>query len=256
MTTLTRVFAGELSGTNLQQDAGSKQFPPLLITPSGACGSYLLLGGALTRVEKAPGEFLQAWVADPTGTFNLSAGKQEEEVREFLEHAEPPVFVLVTGELQILRGTKKGVVIRPLTIRMVDRVTRDSWILVTAEHTLVRLEIMEKAIREGTDNGVIQQAVHHYHIDKDQIRSLIVMVEQALSKVDRVPGGAITVPDPREILLELIKTHSGPKGISILELLPIAAGRGIREEQVIATIRQLVAEDECYQPAAGAVKLL
>lgn len=256
MIALIRVFAGELSGTTLQQDTGSKQSPQLMITPSGACGSYLLLAGALTRVEKAPGEFLQAWVADPTGTFYLSTGKQEEEVREVLEKAEPPVFVLVTGEALVSRGRKKGVVIRPLAARTIDRVTRDSWTIVTAEQTLSRLEIMEEAIREGTDDLVIRQAINHYHLDTNQIRSLVVMVEEALSKVDRVPGGAITLPDPCEVLLELIKTYSGPKGVSISELLPLAAVKGVREDQVITAIRQLVEEDECYQPAAGTVKLL
>lgn len=227
-----------------------------MITPTGACGPYLFLAGALTRVEKVQGEVLLAWVADPTGTFKLSAGKQEEEVVEVLEQAEPPVFVLVTGEAQVSRSPKKGVIIRPLTIRTVDRVTRDSWIIVTAGQTLARLEILEKAIRNGTEDQVIRQAINHYHVDTSQIRSLVVMVEGALSKVERVPGGAIKAPDPREVLLDLIQTHSGPKGVSISELLPLAARKGIREEQVIITIRQLVEEDECYQPAAGAVKLL
>ncbi len=227
-----------------------------MITPSGACGSYLLLAGALTRVEKKPGGFLQAWVADPTGTFNLSAGKQEEEVFTVLETAEPPVFVLVTGEAQVSRGINKGVIIRPMTIRTVDRVTRDSWIIVTAEQTLARLEVLEEAIRNGSDDQVIRQAINHYHISTVQIRSLLDMVEEALAKVTGVSGGTIVVPDPREVLLELIKTHSGPKGVNISELFPIAAGKGIREDQVIAAVRQLVEEDECYQPAAGAIKLL
>ena len=191
MTALLRIFAGELSGTSLQKDAGSKQSPQLMITPSGACGSYLLLGGALTRVEKKPGGFLQAWVADPTGTFNLSTGIQEEEVFTVLEKVEPPVFVLVTGEAQVSRSINKGVIIRPLSIRIVDRVTRDSWILVTAGQTLARLEILEEAIRNGTDDPVIRQAINHYHISAVQIRSLVDMVEEALSKVTGVIGGSI-----------------------------------------------------------------
>jgi hypothetical protein len=227
-----------------------------MITSSGACGISLVLAGALTRVEKFPGEFLHAWVADPTGIFNLSAGKQDEDVIAFLEKANPPVFVLVTGELQILRGRKKDVRIRPMTIRIVDRMTRDSWVIITAEQTLDRLETMEEAIRKGTDNQVILQAINHYHMDINQIRSLAVMVEDALLKVNGVSGGPLALPDPREVLLELIKIHSGPKGISISELLPIAAGEGIHEEVVLSTVRKLVEEDECYQPAAGAVKLL
>jgi RPA family protein len=256
MTTHVRVFAGELSGTTLQKSSGSKQSQAAMIIPSGACGSCLLLAGALTRVEKLPGEFLHAWVADPTGTFNLSAGKQEDEVIAVLETADPPVFVLATGEIQVPRGSKKEVSIRPLTIRTVDRATRDSWVIVTAEQTLARLETMKEAIRDGTNDPVIMQAIHHYHHDTSQLRSLVGMVENALLKVDRVPGGAITLPDPRDLLLELIKIHSGPKGISIPELIALASREGIREDKVVSTVRQLVEEDECYQPAAGAVKLL
>ena len=256
MTVLIRVFARELSETTLQINAGLKQFPPVIISPSGACGSYLFLTGALTRVEKLHGEFLQAWVSDPTGTFNLTTSRQDEEIFKFMEHAEPPIFVSVTGELQLVRGSKKQVAVKPLTIRMVDRVARDSWIIRTAEETIQRLEILEDMIRSGGGDEVFRKAIDHYHTSTTTIRSLVSMVEEALSKVDNVPGGEIKLPVPREILLELIKANSGPKGVSISELLLLAAGKGIREDQVILTVRQLVEEDECYQPAAGAVKLL
>jgi hypothetical protein len=146
--------------------------------------------------------------------------------------------------------------VRPLTIRTVDKVVRDSWIIRTAEQTLKRLEFMERTIRSGTSDQVIQHAIDHYSLDRHQITTLVTMVEEALSKAGYIPGGAIKLPDPREILLELITAHSGPRGIHISELVPLAAVKGIREEQVISTVRQLVEEDECYQPAAGAVKLL
>jgi RPA family protein len=256
MTALMRIYAGELSQSTLQKDPDSKQSPPILISPSGACGSYLLLAGALTRVEKMPGDFIKAWVSDPTGTFNLAINRQDDEVYAFLDHADTPVFVQCTGELQISKNSKKEIIIRPLVIRAGDRLTRDTWIIRTAEETLKRLEIMECAVREKNGDTVTQKVINHYHVDSQKIRSLVVMVEEALSKVNFVPGGEIKLPEPREILLELIKANSGPKGINISELLLLAAGKGIREDQVIHTVRQLVEEDECYQPAAGAVKLL
>jgi RPA family protein len=256
MTALMRIYAGELARSTLQQDPLSKQSPPIIISPSGACGSYLLLAGALTRVEKLPGEVIQAWVSDPTGTFILVISRHDEENYSFLEHADTPVFVLCTGELQISRSSKKEIIIRPLAIRTSDRLTRDTWIIRTAEETLKRLEIIARAASEMDVDEVTQKAINHYHMDTPQIMSLVVMVEEALSKVNYVPGGEIKLPEPREILLELIKSNSGPKGINISELLVLAAGKGIREDQVIHTVRQLVEEDECYQPAAGAVKLL
>ena len=251
-----RVFAGELSYTSLQLPEVFKHAPHAVITPSGATGSNLFLAGALTRVEKQPGEFLKALIADPTGTFDLTVGKREEELCSVLENADIPVFVSVTGELQITRGRNQGVVIRPLTIRTIDKLVRDSWIICTAEQTLRRLEIIEEAIRTGTSDPIVRQVINHYSLDGNQISALIAMAEQALSKAGLIPGGTIKLPDVREVLLDLITTHSGPKGIQISELLPLAAIRGIREDQVISTVRQLVEEDECYQPAAGAIKLL
>lgn len=256
MTALLRVFAGELSRAALQTDAARKHGPPYIITPSGARGSCLLLAGALTRVEKLPGEFLKSWVADPTGTFTLIAGKQDEEVISVLEHADPPVFVLVSGEIVIPRNGRNEITVRPLVIRVVDRTIRDSWTIVTAEQSLKRLEIMTEAIRHGTDDPQIKQAITCFHSDNRQLRELVEMVELALSKVNHVPGGPVTLPDPREKIIELIKINSGPKGVTLSDLVPLAAREGIGEDQVIATIRKLVEEDECYQPSAGAIKLL
>ena len=66
----------------------------VMITPSGAYGSTLFLTGALTRVEKQPGEFLKAWIADPTGTFILSVGKREEKIMRDSRKRRYPCFRL------------------------------------------------------------------------------------------------------------------------------------------------------------------
>jgi RPA family protein len=251
----TRVFAGELARTTLHRSTGNG-LTEVLITPGGAYCSCIFLAGALTRVDQLPGEFMEAWVSDPTGTFLLAPSRQDEEIRASLAAMEPPVFITATGELQVRRNHKKTVQVRPIDIRVVDKTVRDSWVIRTAEITIARLELLENALSEGTEDQDLTLAIRHYHTDREQVREFCRMVEEALTKVGRVDGGAIKTPDPREIILELIKTNSGPRGITITDLVPLAARMGVRDGQVIAIVKQLVEEDECYQPAAGLVKLL
>ena len=207
---------------------------------------------------------MEVWVADPTGMFHLVPGRQDTVVREALKGMEPPVFIAVTAEVMPPRQ-KAGapVQVRPIEVRVADRTLRDTWIIRTAEITLERLMRMRSALecRPGDEPAPtipipIQEAVRHYRLDLTRIRELEVMVRNALAKAGPVKGGEIRAPDPREAILGMIRTGSGPKGILMEDLIRSAAAMGIREDQVIATVRQLVMEDECYQPAAGMVKLL
>jgi uncharacterized protein len=250
-----RIFAGELAKTTLRKEImnGSAYVP---VSPSGACCSSIFISGALTRVDRLPGESLEAWVSDPTGTFLISTGRQDSEIKSQLELIEPPVFVTVRGEVQVPMGNRKPVHIRPVDIRVVDRTTRDSWVIRTAEITLARLESIEYALLQGTKEKGPALAISHYSTDREQIKELVRMVEEALLKVNTVKGGSIQAPDPGEIILELIKTCSGPRGIEVTALITLAGQRGVHDEQVMSILRQLVEEDECYQPAAGFIKLL
>jgi DNA replicative helicase MCM subunit Mcm2 (Cdc46/Mcm family) len=62
--------------------------------------------------------------------------------------------------------------------------------------------------------------------------------------------------DPREIILEYIRTTSGPRGVAVEEILEMATMRAISREAVLAAIESLIVEDECYQPQKGFVKPL
>jgi len=204
---------------------------------------------------------MEVWVADPTGMFHLVPGRQDTAIREALQRMEPPLFIAVTGEVQPLRQkTGATVIVRPIDIRVTDRSVRDTWIIRTAEITLDRLARMKSAMEcrsgDNTISNELREAIRHYHPDYAQLHEIEVMVRDALAKAGPVKGGEIKAPDPREAIVELIRTGSGPKGIVLAELVRSAVNRGIREDQVLATVRQLVAEDECYQPAAGMVKLL
>jgi uncharacterized protein len=260
MNPLARVFAGELAKTTLQV-TGKNHLSPVFITPGGAACTGVFLIGALTRVDTYPGDFMEVWVADPTGMFLLMPGRQETAMREALQAIEPPVFIAVTGELQAIRRQNKTTVsVRPVDIRTADRTIRDTWIIRTAELTLERLCLMKSVLEdtggEMTVPGDLRQAIHHYNSEMGQVIELETMVRDALTKAGPVRGGAIKAPVPREVILDLIRTGSGLKGIALTDLIPLAMKMGIRDDQVLAVVRQLVLEEECYQPAAGIVKLL
>ncbi|HVP93879.1 MAG TPA: hypothetical protein VMS89_01765 [Methanoregulaceae archaeon] len=261
MKALGRVFAGELAKTTLQI-TGKNHLSPVLVTPGGAAFTGIFLIGALTRINLLAGDFLEVWVADPTGMFLLIPGRQDTVIREALLTMEPPVFIAVSGEVQPLRTkSATAVTIRPVDIRTANRMLRDSWIIRTAEITLERLCRM-KSVLNGTNrgetaaSGYLLQAIRHYHSDTDQINELETMVRNALVKAGKVRGGEMKAPDPREVILELIRAGSGTKGIALTDLTTLAVQKGIRDDQVLAVVRQLVLEDECYQPGAGIVKLL
>jgi uncharacterized protein len=257
---LARVFAGELAKTTLCI-TGKSHLAPVFVTPGGATCSGVFFVGVLTQVDTYPGDFMEVWVADPTGMFLVIPGRQDTAIREALKALEPPVFVAVTGEVQTVRQKNQTTVsVRPAEIRTVDRTLRDTWIIRTAEITLKRLCLM-KSILESNDGGRavpgdFGEAIRHYNSDMGQIIELETMVHDALLKAGPVRGGEVKAPDPREAVLELIRTGSGQKGMALADLVTLAAKMGIREDQVLAVVRQLVQEDECYQPGAGIVKLL
>ncbi len=260
MNALARVFAGELAKTTLQVTMKNR-LSPVLITPGGEACTGIFLTGALTCMTMLPGDLMEVWVADPTGTFLLIPGRQDAAIRESLLSLEPPVFIAVTGEVQPLRPKNKTMVtVRPVDMTTVDRTIRDTWIIRTAEITLERLCRM-KSVLEGSNEGEpvpwqLRKAIDHYHSDTGQITELETMVREALAKAGKVQGGEIKAPDPREVILGLIRKGSGPKGIALADLVPLAMQKGIRDDQVLAIVRRLVLEDECYQPGAGIVKLL
>lgn len=260
MNAQTRVFAGELAKSTLQV-TGKADLSPVVITPGGACCAGIFLVGALTRIDSGPGDFMEVWVADPTGMFHLIPGRKDMGIREALLKMEPPLFIAVTGEVQLTRK-KNGapVSVRPTDVMIADRTLRDTWIIRTAKITLERLARMKSAMEcKPGDKEVsmgLQEAIRHYHPDQSLFSEMMAMVKDALAKAGPVKGGEIEAPDPRDAIIELIRAGSGPKGIVLEELIRSAANMGIREDRVLATVRQLVAEDECYQPAAGMVKLL
>ena len=62
--------------------------------------------------------------------------------------------------------------------------------------------------------------------------------------------------DPRDMIMEFIRSASGPRGVAVEEILEMARLRAISRETALAAVESLIVDDECYQPQKGFVKPL
>ena len=178
-----RLFAAEYDDADLSYSEGEQERAPnYVVTPTGARVNRAFFVGVLTEVEAVSEDVLRARVVDPTGAFVLYAGQYQPDEQAFLEGAETPTFVAVTGKARTFQPDDSDRVytsIRPEIINEVDADTRDRWTVGTAERTLQRVGRMARAIHsdrrgddletalvaDGADEGFasgIVRALDHY----------------------------------------------------------------------------------------------
>ncbi|PSQ35169.1 hypothetical protein BRD08_07700 [Halobacteriales archaeon SW_10_66_29] len=145
-----RLFATEFEDADLSySESDEERAPNYVVTPTGARVNRLFAVGVLTEVEQVSDDVLRGRVVDPTGAFVLYAGQYQPDEMAFLEAADTPTFVAVTGKARTFQPEDSDRVftsIRPETINEVDAETRDRWTVQAAEHTLDRIAAMAGAI--------------------------------------------------------------------------------------------------------------
>jgi uncharacterized protein len=251
-----RVFAGEYGGSTLSIPGVDSQSLPWVVTPGGGYCRFMYLSGTLTEVSET-GDMMYTRVADPTGVFNLVIGGRNSALASTFRNLPVPSFVTVTGRSQIYQ--KEGrffVSVRPENVQNVNRQVRDQWVLSTAQSTLGRLFLMNQALQGTLTDARVLAAFHHYSVTKSRLRELGAMVEGAVNTVHTVESDLTVQQDVRTGVLDIIRAGSGPKGISVDEIIIQAAACGISRESALATIESLIIDDECYQPLKGFVKPL
>lgn len=252
-----RVFAGDFSGATLAEpadDAGSQAW---VVTPGGAWCRSLYFCGALTEVAEIA-DVLHCRVADPTGTFEIVSGGRRAAITEQIHAIPVPSFIAVTGTAQLyLRKGGSTVSVRPEYIQVVDRTVRDRWITGTADMTIARLELLLAAL-EGTSRDLRAcRVVRHYGLTREGICEMVTMSEGALASVSTAPVASPKAEaDISAIIMEIIRTKSGPRGVSVQDVIDEAGAGGHAEGAVVAAIRTLVENDDCYQPQKGYIKPL
>jgi len=153
-----RVFSEEFRATQFSRKFSDDQkAPTFAILPTGAVANRLLVIGVLVRKEKVEAKnnttIYRAEINDNIGRFFVAATSFQQEAMIELAKITPPEIVAITGKANIRpvdRPDGNKVVYAGLRVEdvvIVDRSTKDEWIIDTAEATLKRIATMEA----GTD---------------------------------------------------------------------------------------------------------
>ena len=252
-----RLFAGEFSSSTLTVPDGDDRNEAWVVTPSGGFCRQVFIAGALVEVHEQGG-LLTFRVADPTGGFDCICGGNNSSLAEFVRSIPLPSFVSVAGRARMYRRDGKSVLsIRPDHVQVIDRHTRDQWVITTARATLGRLEAIHAVLKGTCPDDHISQAVSQYSPTPELLDGLAGLAEDALASVRPAEESApVAAVDPRDMIMEYLRTKSSPRGTSVDEILGMARANGISQEAALAAIESLIVDDECYQPQKGFIKPL
>lgn len=142
-----RVFAAELRECRYQfRDGEDEKSPTFVLLPTGERCNRIFLVGTLTEKQRQGDQniFYRGRVVDPSGTFFVMAGSYQPEAMQQIAKIDTPAFVAVIGKPNLYQ-TPDGaflISVRVESITVVDKETRDLWVLDTAARTLDRIEAM------------------------------------------------------------------------------------------------------------------
>jgi RPA family protein len=251
-----RVFAGEFNRATLSIQKSDPRGPPFVVTPGNAWCHLMYLTGALTEISEND-NMLRCRISDPTGVFEVVIDGMRTELFKMARKIPVPSFLAVVGMAQMYqRKDLYYLSVRPESIQIVDRTVRDTWVVRTADTTLNRLERLATAMRGETIDQECQTVMEHYRTTPEKVQELVGMVESALSSVRMSVTPALPPSNPCELILAIIKEHQGHRGIAVGEVVAFAELQGVPADTATEVIRDLIREDECYQPQKGIIKLL
>ncbi|OPY37675.1 MAG: hypothetical protein A4E35_01104 [Methanoregula sp. PtaU1.Bin051] len=253
-----RVFAGEFCRATYRTPVHGKPGVSLLITCGGARCNRVFLTGTLTEVSDVRG-MLRCRLADPTGAFDLEMVQDgKSTLPDTVRKIEIPSFLAVVGRVQVRNGSAGlSPFIRPESVWIVDRTVRDTWVLQTAGITLRRIRALISVLNGQDDDADLKAVIDYYHTSEAGLLELVAMVESALSGVRSAPAGDTEpVQDVRAIIIQIIRDMQGSRGVAVDDVVAQAGLYGIDNGRAQETVRELIREDECYQPQKGTVRLL
>ena len=176
-----RLFATEFEDADLSySESDEERAPNYVVTPTGARINRLFVVGVLTEVEQVSDDVLRGRVVDPTGAFVLYAGQYQPDEMAFLEAADTPTFVAVTGKARTFQPDDSDRVftsIRPETINEVDAETRDRWTVQAAEHTLDRIAAVAGALAREERGDDLRAALQEHGVDEGLAAGVPVAID-------------------------------------------------------------------------------
>jgi RPA family protein len=206
--TAYRVFAAEFDDASLSYaESDEERAPNYVVTPTGARLNRLFVVGVLTEIESVNDEQLRARIVDPTGAFVVYAGQYQPEALSFLERADTPAFVAVTGKARTFRPDDSEQVftsIRPESLSDVDAATRDRFVVDAAAHTIERVRTMREARERDERGDALREALE----DEGVGAGLAAGVPRALDHYDTTPAYLDAI---EEVALDAARVVAGER---------------------------------------------
>ena len=177
-----RLFAAEFEEASYSySESDEERAPNYVVTPTGARVNRLFAAGVLTEVAQAGDSILRARVVDPTGAFVVYAGQYQPEAMSFLDDAETPSFVAVTGKARTFQPEDSDLVytsVRPESVSEVDAPTRDRWTVTAAQRTLERIGVFAAALDTGLTGDTLTEALREAGVDASLAAGIPIAIEQ------------------------------------------------------------------------------
>ena len=119
-----RLFATEFEDSELSySESDEERAPNYVVTPTGLRLNRLFAVGVLTEVERINNNTLRGRIVDPTGAFVTYAGQYQPEAQAFLDSADSPSFVAITGKARTFEPEDSDRIftsVRPESLSEVD----------------------------------------------------------------------------------------------------------------------------------------
>ena len=177
-----RVFSGEFNeATYSFRESDDERAPVFALLPTGAAANRVFAVGTLTETEDVgtDDEYWRGRLVDPVGTFFVYAGRYQDDAMEYLKTAETPSYTAITGKPRIYE-TDDGdvnVSLRPEAVATVDAVTRQRWVVETADRTLERVERFD-----DPDNRFAEMVRERYDASITTFRDLAIDALESLDE--------------------------------------------------------------------------
>ena len=195
-------------------------------------------------------------VADATGVFIVSAPENSPLAEEILSLGVPS-FISVYGTLSsgYYEGRLRPLVI-PYTVKEISSEVRDILVTETAKRTVHRIRDSGKPLTAD-----IIPILNSAKLMLDTVK------EKGSSETALPSGGSggdasaqSSVKDNNslrdEIIIPIIESEGGKKGILMDELFEKCRAAGIPDEKTKSILGEMLEEGDCYMPPGGYLKLL
>ncbi|QLD84266.1 hypothetical protein HWV23_00600 [Natronomonas halophila] len=243
-----RLFAAEFDDAEFSySESDEERAPNYVVTPTGARVNRLFAVGVLTEVDDVNPEMVRGRIVDPTGAFVSYAGQYQPEALAFLERADPPTFVSLSGKARTFEpddGDQIYTSVRPESISEVDAETRDRWVVTTAERTIDRIGIMASAIEAELSGDQLRAALVEEGID-DRLADGVAL---ALDYYDTTPAYLDAL---RETALDAARVVAGER--DEVRRLDVAPDEGMGDASDLATLDLSGAPSPASAAAAAGV---